>query len=198
MAQIKIRCITNRHLAAQEYFEQIKEIARAAPEAVIVREKDLPQAEYMQLARQVMQICSQFGVVCVLHTYTQAAAGIGAKAIHLPLQQLLELPQAEKMQFSTLGASVHSIEEAKQAQEAGASYLMAGHIFETNCKKGVPPRGLSFLSEVCKAVKIPVYALGGIHAGNAAACIGAGAAGVCVMSECMQRKDVRQAFAHYR
>lgn len=195
--QMNIRCITNRHLAAQEYFAQIKEIAKAAPEAVIVREKDLPQEEYSKLARQVMQICSQYDVACILHSHTQAAAGIGAKAIHLPLPKLLALSEAEKKQFSILGASVHSVQEAKQAQAAGATYITAGHIFLTDCKKGVPPRGLPFLNEVCKAVDLPVYALGGIHAGNAKSCIHAGAAGVCVMSECMQHKNVQHRLAQY-
>lgn len=81
--------------------------------------------------------------------------------------------------------SVHSKEEAISAQELGVSYIMAGHIFKTDCKKDVPPRGLSFLSEICSAVKIPVYAVGGINKENAILCIEAGAAGVCMMSNFM-------------
>lgn len=190
---MKVLCITNRHLAVQDYFAQIEQIAKAAPEAVIVREKDLPEAEYEQLAARVMQICRRYQVPCILHTYVQAALRLGADAVHLPLQGLLALSEEEKRRFALIGASTHSIEEAQTAQAAGASYITAGHIYATDCKKGLPPRGISFLKEVCAAVDIPVYALGGINASNAAECIRAGAHGVCVMSACMKHMDIRRA-----
>ena len=61
-----------------------------------------------------------------------------------------------------LGISIHSVEEAKEAEQLGASYLTAGHIYATDCKRGLPPRGLGFLKEVCREVSIPVYGIGGI------------------------------------
>ncbi len=107
------------------------------------------------------------------------------------------MPEDEKQAFKVRGASVHSPREALLAQKAGASYVTAGHVFATDCKRGVPPRGLSFLRETCQAVQIPVYALGGIQAQNAAECILAGAQGVCVMSACMKYRNVRKAFGQY-
>ena len=191
---MNIICITNRHLSVQDYMEQIRQIAKAGPQAVIVREKDLPQAAYEQLAAQVLAVCTQYHVPCILHTYAETAIRLGVKALHLPLQALLSLPKRQKQQFTLLGASVHSVEEALQAQSAGASYLLAGHIFATDCKRGVPPRGLSFLQEVCQASSLPVYALGGIHAENAGACIRAGAKGVCLMSGCMCYENLSERF----
>lgn len=195
MQKVKVRCITNRHLACQDYFEQIRQIAVAGPEALIIREKDLPQQEYEQLAAKALEICRHYEVPCILHTYPVAAMHLGVKALHLPLQSLLELPEEQKQYFTVLGASVHSVKEAVLAQKAGASYLTAGHVFATDCKRGVPPRGLAFLKEVCGAAGIPVYALGGICAENAAECLKAGAEGVCVMSECMKHADLREVFA---
>ncbi len=195
--KIKIRCITNRHLARQDYFEQIRQIAMAGPEAIIVREKDMPEHEYEQLAAKVMEICRHYDVLCILHAYPQSAIRLGAKAVHLPLQSLFALTEKQKQFFSALGASVHSKEEALMAQKAGASYLAAGHIFATDCKRGLPPKGLPFLKEICEMADIPVYALGGIQAGNAAECLRAGAEGVCVMSECMKHTDLREVFAQY-
>lgn len=196
--QIKICCMTNRHLAVQDYYDQIRQIASARPEAVIVREKDLPEQEYETLAAQVMDICEQYKVLCILHTYTDAAIRLGAAALHLPMPLLLTMPEDKKRQFSVLGASVHSKKEALQAQKAGATYLTASHIFATDCKRGVPPKGLPFLQEICKTVPdLPVYALGGIHAQNAASCIQAGAYGVCMMSECMRYENIRDRFRNY-
>ena len=188
--QLIVRCITNRHLSVQDYFTQIEQIAKARPEALIIREKDLPEPEYERLAAKVLAICTQYEVPCIFHTYVQAAIRLGVPCVHLPLQALLDLPLEQKQQLTVLGASVHSQKEALLAEQAGASYLAAGHVFATDCKPGVPARGLSFLKEVCAAVQIPVYALGGICAERADACIRAGAQGVCVMSECMQHTDV--------
>ena len=70
--------------------------------------------------------------------------------------------------------------------KCGATYLTAGHVFLTDCKKGVPARGLDFLADVCRAVNVPVYAIGGINDKNAGDCIQAGAAGVCMMSGYMR------------
>jgi len=84
-----------------------------------------------------------------------------------------------------IGASVHSVVEAGDAQALGADYLIAGHIFATDCKAGVPPRGLAFLRQVCQAVSVPVFAIGGITADKVPAIRAAGAKGCCIMSEAM-------------
>ena len=96
------------------------------------------------------------------------------------------MSEEEKAQFTIRGASVHSVEDALRAERAGATYVTAGHIYATDCKKGLPGRGLDFLKEVCAAVRIPVYAIGGIDETNADACIEAGADGVCMMSGYMK------------
>ena len=75
----------------------------------------------------------------------------------------MEMPEEQKQKFSVRGVSVHSVEDARLAEQCGATYLTAGHVFVTDCKKGLAPRGLDFLHEVCSSVKIPVYAIGGIH-----------------------------------
>jgi thiamine-phosphate pyrophosphorylase len=78
------------------------------------------------------------------------------------------------------------LEEAKTVQSLGATRLVTGHIFPTDCKKGVPPRGLEYLKTICQSVDIPVYAIGGITPENAHLTIGCGAKGVCMMSYLMK------------
>ena len=87
-----------------------------------------------------------------------------------------------------IGVSIHSAEEAKEAVRLGASYLTAGHIFTTDCKKGVPARGLEFLKEVCEISPVPVYGIGGIHldAEQIRSVLEQGAEGGCIMSEMMR------------
>ncbi|WP_455958797.1 thiamine phosphate synthase, partial [Anaerotignum lactatifermentans] len=78
--------------------------------------------------------------------------------------------------------------EAEEAEKLGATYITAGHIYATDCKKGLPPRGLTFLEEVCRRVSIPVYAIGGIKINEKQLreVIDCGAKGGCIMSGMMQ------------
>lgn len=186
MFMYKVICVTNRHLAGDHFLQQIERIAGCGVDAVILREKDLSEAEYEALALQVKQICNKVNVPLYLHTYVNTAKHLGITQLHLPLCQFLQMGEAEKKEFEEIGVSIHSAEEAKQAQQAGAAYVTAGHVFATDCKKGLAPRGTGFLEEVCKTVTIPVYAIGGITMENVPSCLKAGAKGICLMSSLMR------------
>lgn len=188
-----IIAVTNRNLCDRPYMEQIERICSRHPKAVLVREKDLPVDEYARLLAQVQEICLRYGVQCIAHTYTDAAVQCGIDVVHYPLNLLqdeMHHPVSKKkiLHIRKKGASVHSVEEALLAEALGADYLTAGHIFETGCKPGAAPRGKDFLRSVCTAVKIPVYAIGGMSASEKCveSMVLCGAAGICVMSECMQ------------
>lgn len=181
----KVIGITNRHLCEGEYFAQIERIAGLPLEAVILREKDLDADEYRSLAAKVMDICSKKGMKCILHSFYDVAEELGCRYIHLPLVVFREHRDVV-YRFGEVGVSTHSAEEAEEAQRLGAAYITAGHIFETDCKKGLAPRGLEYLRDVCGRVDIPVYAIGGINKGNMESAIRCGAAGVCVMSGIMR------------
>lgn len=170
----------------------MRQIAKGQPDAMILREKDLSEAEYRELAKQVIAICREEQVLCVLHSFIDTARKLGHPAIHLPMKLLRGLSGKERQEFPVLGASCHSLEEALEAQELGCTYLTAGHIFQTDCKKGMPGRGIGFLREICEHVEIPVYAIGGIDDGKIGMIREAKASGVCLMSSLMEAKNPRQ------
>lgn len=97
-----------------------------------------------------------------------------------------------------IGRSVHAVDEAQEAAEAGADYLVAGTIFASQSHSDVAPAGLGFLRAVCAAVAIPVLAIGGVTPENAGACLEAGAAGVAVLSPIMRAKNPKSAVQAYR
>lgn len=179
--------VTNRKLSSRPFLEQMERVCRLHPKAVILREKDLPEEEYAELAVKVLRLCKQYQVPCMLHTYLETAQKQDSAYIHLPLS-LLRKYTGELEGFSEVGCSVHSAEEAEEAQRLGATYLTAGHVYATDCKKGLPPRGLDFLEKVCTTVTIPVYAIGGIHIGTGQVqeVMAHGARGACIMSEMMR------------
>ena len=189
-----IVCVTNRKLvkAYEEngsflpFLEKIKEAAKKKPAFIILREKDLSPDDYKELAKKVFEICDGEKLSCVLHYFYREAIELGAKKIHLPLHILEDMTEDEKKCFDVIGASTHSVEDARRAKELGASYITAGHVFATDCKKGLAPRGLQFLADVCDSVDIDVYAIGGISENNMKQCIGRGAKGVCMMSGYMR------------
>ena len=183
-----ILCVTNRRLCSEDFLTQLGKIAEARPAGIILREKDLPEEEYMELAGKVMKLCTRAGVPCILHSFPAAARKLHAEAIHLPLDLFLAMDEGEKASFRVIGVSCHSAEEAETAEKHGATYISAGHIFDTDCKRGVPGRGLAFLETTCKAVSVPVYAIGGISPENIDAVRAAGAAGACIMSGLMRCK----------
>ena len=184
-----ILAITNRNLCSRPFEEQVRRVCCFHPAALILREKDLPDAEYGELAKEVMKICREYQVPFIPHSFMETARQLGADKIHLPLWRLREASGTGLLDgFKTIGVSVHSVEEAMEAEALGASYLIAGHIYATDCKKGLPARGTGFLRAVCEAADIPVYGIGGIHLDEAQIkeVLGCGAAGGCIMSGMMR------------
>ena len=181
--------VSNRKLCTRPFPEQIENVCRHRPQSLILREKDLNESEYGKLGQEVKEICKKYQVTCIYHTFYEEAKKAGVRNIHLPLWKLEELNEEDgQRDFDLIGASIHSVEEAKKAEKLGATYLTAGHIYETGCKPDLPPRGLNFLKEVCQVVDIPVYAIGGIRLEKQqiAEIQKAGARGACIMSELMK------------
>ena len=180
-----ILCITNRKLCKEDFLERIEKISKEKTFGIILREKDLSEYEYAELAYDVREICQRYGVPCIFHSFVNVAKCLNCMAVHLPLQILRTLSVEDKKYFLMLGTSCHSVEEALEAERLGCTYIIAGHIFETDCKMGLEGRGISFLQEVCQSVEIPVYGIGGINAENIESVREAGAVGACVMSGIM-------------
>ena len=178
-------CVTQRSLCSDDFLERIRRLAQAKPQAILLREKDLGEADYEVLAREVQERCAPWGVRLIVRRYVGVARRLGLRQVHLSME---ELRQAEPGMLTELqvGVSIHSVEEATEAQALGAAYLVAGHIYATDCKKELEPRGLDFLREVCQTVSIPVFAIGGVTAERVPELLACGAAGCCVMSGAMQ------------
>lgn len=179
--------VTNRKLCKRPFIQQIERVCQCHPKAIILREKDLSEEEYAVLVKDVMKLCKIYHVRCILHTYINVAKEVDCCAIHMPFP-LLQKYNQQLQCFDMVGTSVHSSQEALEAEKMGVNYIVAGHIYATDCKKGVPPRGLSFLEEVCQNTMLPVYGIGGIklHHNQIHEVMNHGAKGVCIMSEMMK------------
>ncbi len=187
----RVICITNRNLCENRFLDQIRNICEQHPTAIILREKDLQEEEYEVLAKKVISLCNEYDVHCILHTFIEVAKRLHHSYIHTPLSILKTMSKDDKNLFQMIGTSCHSIEDVRVAEALGCTYIIAGHIFPTDCKKGLAPRGISFLMSVCNETNLPVYGIGGINSDNFAYLKQTKAVGGCIMSGFMKCENVK-------
>lgn len=183
--------VSNRFCCERDFTAQLERICRQKPVRFILREKDLDDAAYEKLLMKAIKLCRTYGVPLSVNSRPHIAKKYGT-GLHLSYSDFVSA--AAHPIFT--GVSVHTPKEAQKAAKLGADYIIAGHIFATNCKKGVPPRGLDFLKDVCTAVfdtcrtdgraPIPVYGIGGITPERLPLLFDTGAAGGCMMSAAMR------------
>ena len=201
--KIKLNIISNRKLCENENLEkQIKKIFSAYEKKIILknfeivtltlREKDLGKNEYLNLVEKIYPICKKYGIDLILHQNYDLNLDekYNIEGIHLSYEIFKSLNKniREKLikKYKRIGISIHSIDEGKEVESLGATYVVAGHIFETDCKKGLEPRGLNFIKELSSILTIPIFAIGGINEENSSLVLNSGAFGVCMMSSLMK------------
>lgn len=183
----KTICITDRKICNGNFFEKIEKACNSGVSEIILREKDLDISEYATLYNDVNEICKNYKIPLFAHGSLTVAAAVNSKHLHLPFSEFVKLSEEIKNRnFIALGTSVHSTDEAVAAASCGADYIIVGHIFETDCKAGLKPKGTEFLREVCDSVSIPVYAIGGIKPSDYPILKDCGAKGACIRSKFMR------------
>jgi len=181
----------NKTVAGRNLEQVIQDAFEAGVRGVLLREKDLPDRELLSLAARVRDLANRYKARLLISERVDIALAVEADGVHisgrsLPVKEARRLMGVEKY----VSASAHSLEEALRAEEDGADFITFGPVFHTPSKAQYgPPVGLSALEEACLALKIPVFALGGIKAGNAVDTLKAGAYGVAVISEIIGAKD---------
>ena len=168
------------------------ETARGAVESgatvVQLRLKGAATEEVVEVGRPFRKLPALF----VVNDDVDAAIALDADGVHLGRDD----PGAERAVGAglVLGISASSVEEAQAGQAVGAAYIGAGPVWATPTKPDAdPPIGLDGLAAICRAVSIPVVAIGGVDASNARACLDAGAAGVAVVRAASDAEDVSEA-----
>ncbi len=191
--------ITDRRLARRPLLPLIEEVLAAGVRWVMVREKDLPEAELILLTQAIVERARRVGALVVVNTWASVAAACGADGVHLPQGRSVAEARRVVGPDRWVGVSAHSLEEARRAAEAGADYITLSPIFPPTSKPGYgPPLGLETLRAVARALSIPVIALGGITPENARACREAGAAGIAILGPVMAAEDPGAVVRAYR
>jgi thiamine-phosphate pyrophosphorylase len=198
---IDFRCylITDRQASGGRALpDALREAAEAGIRAVQIREKDLSPAALLALVSEVRDALAPFGTRVLVNDRADIAAITGT-GVHLTSRGLppgrvrpLLAPGA------LIGVSTHTLAEARAAEVSGADFLVFGPVFATPSKAAFgPPPGQDGLREVCAAVRIPVFALGGITPERVPACLDAGAHGVAAIRALLDVPDIGEAVARF-
>ena len=198
------------HIAAGQSREEalaqhIESMVRAGVDWVQIREKDLPGRDLMDLTHAAIRACSnssaQTRAMALVNDRCDVAWAAGAAGVHLgekslPVRIVVDARQSGGAANFLVGTSCHSLDGAMRAAEEGADYVFFGPVFATPLKvKFGAPHGLGKLAEVCRAVSIPVIAIGGITLENGRACRDAGAAGIAAIRLFQQNGELAEIVA---
>jgi thiamine-phosphate pyrophosphorylase len=183
--ELRLCLVTDRHqTAGRDLLALVQESLAAGLPAVQLREKDVDAAELARLGRALRTATTAHGAMLIVNDRLDVALAVGADGVQrtttsLPIADILAV--ADKR--LRVGASVHALEEAVAAAEAGADWIIFGPVYDTPSKRAYgPPQGLRALEQVAHDVRVPVIAIGGITPERVGEVRRAGAHGVAAIS----------------
>ena len=173
------------------HIEIAKMAIRGGADIIQFRDKNMPACELLENAVTIRKLCNKHEVLFIVNNRVDIAMLADADGVHLG-QEDIPIKDARKLLGwnKLIGGTAHNLKEAIKAQIEGADYIGYGHIYKTKTKlKTDKPKGLKNLSEVCKKIKIPVLAIGGIGLNNAADVMKTGVYGIAVAGSILKSSD---------
>lgn len=194
---LTLYAITDRHwLNGQTLKSQVEKALKGGATMIQIREKDLNEKDFLLEAEELLALCRSYNVPFIVNDNVELAVKIGADGVHvgqsdMNARDVRALIGNDKI----LGVSTQTVEQALFAQECGADYLGVGAVFPTGSKDDAEVLDRKTLMDICKAVSIPVVAIGGITKDNVRELKGTGIAGISVISAIFAQKDIQDATA---
>ena len=178
----------------QEFLARVKAALQGGATLIQLREKERTTREYIALAQKVHELSKQFAVPLIIDDRVDVALASGAEGVHLG-QSDMQIDTARKILGDEfiIGATTKTVEQALEAYEQGADYLGVGAIYPTTTKVKTVLTSTETLDKICKAVPIPVNAIGGLNKDNIDVLKGIGIAGICAVSAIMKADDPKTA-----
>ena len=192
MADLRLYLVTDRALArGRPLVDLVRQAVDGGVTIVQLREKETSTREFVDVAKALREMLAPLGVPLVINDRLDVALAVGADGVHLgqddmPAAAARGLLGKDKL----LGVSVSTVEEARRAEAEGADYLGVSPIYATPTKTDTPsPVGLAGLAAVRAATRLPLVAIGGLHADNLSEVLANGVEGIAVVSAIMAADD---------
>ena len=189
--------VTDRHwLNGRTLVDVVKESLDGGVTMIQLREKSLDEGKFLEEAKELQALCRERHVPFIVNDNVDIAKAMDADGVHVGQDDMETMDVRAKLgPDKIIGVSAHTVEEALLAEKQGADYLGVGAVFPTSSKSDVGEMSYETLKAICKAVSIPVVAIGGISGENVGKLAGSGICGVAVISAIYAQKDIRAAAA---
>ena len=178
----------------KEFLRRVEEALAGGATVLQRREKNKSTVEYIELGEKVHSLTKKYNVPLIIDDRIDVALAIGAEGVHLGKE---DMPIATARRILgddfIIGATAKTVPWAIEAYEGGADYLGVGAIYPTTTKVKTVLTSTDTLSEICRAVPIPVNAIGGLNKSNIDALVGIPIAGICVVSAIMKAENPKAA-----
>lgn len=191
---LRLYLVTNRYQDPLETFlKKVEQACQSGVTMIQLREKQLTTNQYYELAKIVKQITDTYQVPLIIDDRLDVCLAVNAAGLHigddeLPVSVARQVLGTEKI----LGVTAKTVKRALEAEESGADYLGTGAIFPTTTKENAPITLISTLKDICQTVNIPVVAIGGLTCENIHQLSGTDIAGIAVVRDLMQARDIEK------
>ena len=192
--------VTDRSwLGEQTLYEQVEEALKGGATFIQLREKELDDKTFLEEAIAIHKLCKKYQIPFVINDNVEIALKMNADGVHVG-QGDMEAGGVRSLlgKDKILGVSAQTVEQAVLAEQKGADYLGVGAVFHTGSKADADDVSHETLKAICKAVSIPVVAIGGIGKHNVLELKGSGICGIAVISAIFAAKDIRSATAELK
>lgn len=181
-------------LAGRDVVDAAQQVIEGGGRVLQLRDKRLSSRDGVVLAKTLAELCRSAGVLFIVNDSVEIALAADADGVHLgqddlPIRAARQLMPPDRV----IGGSARTLEQARAAEEAGADYIGAGAVYASLSKPSAEVIGVRRLGEICKAVSIPVVAIGGITSRTAQEVLDAGADGFAVIDAVLNSDDIEKA-----
>lgn len=186
--------VTDRKWTGEKtLYRQVEEALKGGATLIQLREKNMPQEEFLKEAREMAALCHRYGTALIINDNVEVALKSGADGVHVGMEDLpvKEIRKQVPGDF-IIGATAKTTEQAQRAEKEGADYLGVGAVFPSPTKKNAIRITTEELKKICSSVRIPAVAIGGITSENAGTLVGGGMAGMALVSAVFGASDIER------
>lgn len=175
-------------------YSQVEAALKGGATFIQLREKNLDEAHFLEEAKEIKKLCREYGVPFVINDNVELTLEVDADGVHVGQSDMEAGDVRAKLgPDKIIGVSAQTVEQALLAEAHGADYLGVGAVFPTGSKEDAVEVEHETVKAICKAVKIPVIAIGGISKNNVLELSGNGLCGIAVISAIFAQEDIESA-----
>ena len=181
----------SRWLNGERLYDQVEKALKGGATFIQLREKELDQEHFFEEAVEIKELCARYHVPFVINDNVEIALKMDADGVHVG-QSDMEISKVREIlgENAVIGVTAKTVEQAKAAEAAGATYLGSGAVFGTSTKSDAKPMSFELFRQICESVSIPVVAIGGICGENLPQLTGQKMAGIAVVSGIFASDDI--------